>query len=313
MSRQFEPGRAVEITFPKYGSGYRIGGRLVLTAAHLLPISVGSSCRVRAKQRFEEVEAAVVWKAQGWDMALIELPEPIAGVAAITLGKLPDANAGEKLAFQMYAYPTWARTQREQGRSAAGGRQIEGLIYLADCSPDGLLVLEAERLPPAVTTAESEWEGVSGAVIVCDGLVVAVQCQHQNPRRPASLEASPLWKVYADVQWQQLMEKHGINPVSETASLSRVERPIQIESRKADKDKVERFSLLGQVSGVQLADYHGIWCPVCLKYFFEGETVRKLPIYPNLSFRESTLHGSTTTITVFVHNECYESCEPKTS
>ena len=33
--RNFEPKLAVEIIKPKYGSGYRIGGRLVLTAKHL--------------------------------------------------------------------------------------------------------------------------------------------------------------------------------------------------------------------------------------------------------------------------------------
>lgn len=207
--RKFEPSRTIEVIVPRYGSGYRIGGRLVLTAAHLLD-NVGSDCEVRDKRSFGEEKAQVVWKAQGLDIALIELPEKIAGVEAITLGKLPEATAGEKLAFQMYAYPSWARTQREQG-SAAGGRQIEGIIYLSDRSPDGLLVLEAERLPPEVTTVQSEWEGASGAAINCDGLVIAVQMQHQNPRRPASLEATPLWKVYEDEQWRQCLKKHGIN------------------------------------------------------------------------------------------------------
>jgi hypothetical protein len=207
--RQFEPRRTIEVIVPRYGSGYRIGGRLVLTAAHLLD-NVGSDCEVRDKRSFGKEKAQVVWKAQGLDIALIELPEKIAGLEAITLGKLPEATAGEKLAFQMYAYPLWAQTQREQG-SAAGGRQIEGVIYLSDRSPDGLLVLEAERLPPEGTTAQSEWEGASGAAINCDGLVIAVQMQHQNPSRPASLEATPLWEVYEDEQWRQWLKKHGIN------------------------------------------------------------------------------------------------------
>ena len=61
--RQFEPCRAVEIIAPKYGSGYRIGGRLVLTAAHLLN-NVGSDCEVRDKPPgFARETAQVVWKA----------------------------------------------------------------------------------------------------------------------------------------------------------------------------------------------------------------------------------------------------------
>lgn len=219
MSRQFEPGRAVEITSPLYGSGYRIGGQLVLTAAHLLATAVGSTCRVRAKQSFGDVEATVVWKAQDWDIALIALPEHVSACAPVVLGQLPKAQAGEKLPFQMYSYPRWGRTQREEGKTAAGGRQIEGTIYLADGSPDGLLVLEAERLPPEATTAQSEWEGASGGAIVCDGLVIAVQSQHQNPQRPASLEAAPLLTVCDDPQWRALLRQHGLRPECEIARL----------------------------------------------------------------------------------------------
>ncbi|MBE7385146.1 MAG: tetratricopeptide repeat protein [Leptolyngbya sp. SIO1E4] len=216
--RQFEPSRAVEVIAPRYGSGYCIGGRLVLTAAHLLG-DVGSSCTVRAKQSFGEKAAHTIWKAKNLDIALIELPSEVERVEATVLGKLPKANTSEKLDFQMYAYPRWGRTQRDAGKTAAGGRQIEGVIYLADTSPDGLLVLEPQRLPTAVTTVQSEWEGASGAAIVCDGLVIAVQSQHQNPKRPASLEASPLWTVYDDKQWQQLLERHGIKPEMEVAHL----------------------------------------------------------------------------------------------
>ena len=220
MVRQFEPGRAVEVISPQYGSAYRIGGRLVLTAAHLLA-EVGSACRVRAKQSFGEAEARVVWKAPHSDLALIELDERIAPCAAIVFGSLPKARAGETLEFQMYGYPRWGRTQREQG-TAAGGRQVEGIIYLADTSPDGLLVLEAERLPPeALSESGSEWEGSSGAAIICDGLVIAVQSQHQNPKRPASLEASPLWIAYDDEQWCSLLRQHGISPEHEIATIAR--------------------------------------------------------------------------------------------
>jgi tetratricopeptide (TPR) repeat protein len=220
MVRQFEPKRAVEVVQPKYGSAYRIGGRLVLTAAHLLS-EVGSDCRLRSKQSFGEVTARVVWKAPDSDIALLELPEQVERCESVVFGRLPEANTGETLEFQMYGYPRWGRTQREQG-TAAGGRQVEGLIYLADTSPDGLLVLEAQRLPPeALSESGSDWEGNSGAVIVCDGLVIAVQRQHQNPRRPASLEATPLWTIYDDEQWCDVLRQHGISLEPEIAAIAR--------------------------------------------------------------------------------------------
>ena len=229
--RQFEPRRAVEIIAPRYGSGYRIGGRLILTAAHLLG-EEETDCEVRDKRSFGQQTAQIVYRREdtsnGIDIALVELPEVVAMVSPVTLGQLPDITAGEKLAFQMYGYPRWARTQRDYG-SAAGGRQIDGLIYPADYSPDDWLVLEAQRLPPEATTAESEWVGASGAAIVCEGVVIAVQRQHQNPHRPASLEASRLWKVYADEPWRQLLKVHGIstNPLSRRGESSSSAEPVR--------------------------------------------------------------------------------------
>jgi len=217
MVRQFEPRRALEVIYPKYGSAYRIGGRLVLTAAHLLNED-GSRCRVRSKQSFGETVAKVVWKASQEDVALIELPESIEPYEAVVFGRLPEPTVGEKLEFQMYGYPRWGRTQREQG-VASGGRQVEGIIYLSDTSPDGLLVLETLRSPESSLDSGSDWEGNSGAAITCDGLVIAVQRQHQNPKRAASLEASPLMSIYCDEQWCRLLRQHGIDSKPETVCL----------------------------------------------------------------------------------------------
>ena len=208
--RRFEPERAVEIVGPAYGSGYRIGGRLVLTAAHLFPAGVGSACQVRSKPSFGTVAATVAWIAPGMDIAVVALSADVAGCEPVAFGAL---SAGpEKVRFDLYGWPKWAQTTCLDKKPKAGGRHIDGLIYLADTSPDGLLVLEPTRVPGAPAPGEdgSAWQGTSGAAVVCDGLVVAVQRQHQNPRRPASLEAEPLVKVYDDPDWRRLLEQHGI-------------------------------------------------------------------------------------------------------
>ena len=208
--RRFEPERAVEIVGPTYGSGYRIGGRLVLTAAHLFPTGVGSVCQVRSKPTFGTVAATVAWTAPGADIALVELPEDVAGCEPVAFGALP--SGPEKVRFDLYGWPKWAQTTCLDKKPKAGGRHIDGLIYLADTSPDGLLVLEPTRVPGAPAPGEdgSAWQGISGAAVICDGLVVAVQRHHQNPRRPASLEAEPLVKVYGDAGWRRLLEQHGV-------------------------------------------------------------------------------------------------------
>ncbi|WP_421657347.1 HEAT repeat domain-containing protein [Leptothermofonsia sp. ETS-13] len=243
--REFQPSRAVEVIVIRdtrdnskdsCGSGYRIGGRLVLTAAHLLD-NVGSYCQVRDKRRsFGKQKAQVVWKAKCLDLALIELPEGVEGVEAITLGKLPEGKTGEKIAFQMYGYPGWGWTQRGQG-SAASGLQVEGTIYLADTSPDSLLVLRIyENLASEYSEArviqaikansqepKSEWRGMSGAAVICDGLVVAVQTRHPRPMQPNHVEATPVGTVYADEQWRQLLKEYGINPEPEIVHLVSLE------------------------------------------------------------------------------------------
>jgi DNA polymerase III delta prime subunit len=228
--RTFEPSRAVEVIASQYGSGYRIGGRLVLTASHLLG-EVGTECTIKNKKGFEEKQAKVVWKApKDTDVALVELPEENAEVEPITLGQLPEGKAGENISFQMYGYPRWGWMEGNQ-RPTSSGLQVEGKIYLEDTPPlvlriDENLVSEylADKIIKEVKKdnsyeLKSEWGAMSGAAVVCDGLVVAVQKQHSRPMQPNHVAAAPLWTIYGDEQWQHLLEKHGIKHEPEIACL----------------------------------------------------------------------------------------------
>jgi hypothetical protein len=220
VDRRFDPKRAVEIIAPRYGSGYRIGGRLVLTAAHLLEPKLGTSCTVRGhhhgRQRWQGI---VVWLAPGWessglpqdDAALVDLPEEAGAYEPAVLGRLPEDSGGLKVQFHLYGWPRWARTERMGQKAKAGGRHIDGLIYLADTSGEGILVIEPARQPEVEPgTSGSPWEGVSGAAVVCEGLVVAVQRHHQNPSRPGSLEAVPLSRFTSDAKLQEALRSNGI-------------------------------------------------------------------------------------------------------
>ncbi|KPQ39188.1 MAG: WD40 repeat protein [Phormidium sp. OSCR] len=240
MIRRFEPSRALEVIHPKYGSGYRIGGRLVLTVSHILD-EVNSVCRVRAKRSFGEVEATVRWKSLRADIALIQLPERIQPFESAAFGLLPKVEVGEKLSFQMYGYPKWGRTRREDG-VAAGGRQVEGIIYLADTSPDELLVLEALRRPEGSLDSGSDWEGNSGAAIVCDGLIVAVLRQHQNPERSASLEAVPLCDVYNDDEWNRLLREQDINLQPQLLRIQNKTTGATLAPRQPELEEQERLT-----------------------------------------------------------------------
>ncbi len=215
---EFRPSYAVEIRAPKFGSGYRIGGRLVLTAAHLFT-QLGS-CKVRLKEPFREIDAEVVWISSDVDVALVELPETIDVCHSVQFGKLPTADQGETIEFLFYGWPRWGFTNDPKVGLSAGGRQIDGKIYLADTSPEELLVLKPERYPKAVPGKSSFWQGASGAAIICAGCVVAVQSQHQNPAEPEALEAAPLARIYANSDWCQLLIKHGISANPQSIELS---------------------------------------------------------------------------------------------
>jgi inactive STAND/Trypsin-like peptidase domain len=237
----FFPPYAVEILGSEYGSGYRIGGRLVLTAAHLFE-SLGS-CQVRSKKKgnsdkgfFELVEAQVVWIADGVDVALVELPESIEPCDPVQFGLLSDGSEGESIDFQFYGYPKSASTEIDHDSSVSGGQQVNGEICPADSLYKGLVRLRPKS-PTVFST--SDWKGASGAAIVCDGCVVAVQSQQQNPQIPDSLAAEPLSKVYTCSDWHDRLEKHGITQKPKSIKLPK-SKAKRSTSSKTDTAKPSR-------------------------------------------------------------------------
>src|SRR5438093_1535402 len=105
--------RAVEVRPDAggFGTGYRIGGRLVLTCAHLFPDGVGSSGGIRAR----DLEGKVAWQTEGtiqwsghaatgerpprFDVALVELEEGIEPVEPVAFGLLPPHTGSQMVAF----------------------------------------------------------------------------------------------------------------------------------------------------------------------------------------------------------------------
>lgn len=205
VTRELDPGRAVEITSPAYGTGYRIGGRLVLTAKHLVEGAADCRCAVRTESG--PVTAQIVWTSATWDAALLEIDLPCTEVPPAALGCFEASKLASRVAFEMYGYPEWARTllHGEKGvEVGVGARHIEGVIHLADSSHQDLLVLEPERYPERGTPDWSPWKGMSGAAVLSDGRVVAVLQQHLRPELAKSLEAVPVL-AFSDQTFQQIL------------------------------------------------------------------------------------------------------------
>nr|NCR25542.1 trypsin-like serine protease [Microcystis aeruginosa LE13-04] len=221
---QFQPDRALEIVAPKYGTAYRIGGRLLLTCRHLFDNSNDCKVRFRSASNYsdkQDIDAKVIWKApDNIDIALVELPETIETRDPVDFGLLPDASSTQKVKFDCLGFPLFLR-YAEDDKNYATGLHIEGTINVANRVPHNRLLLnikDSQDIQPTdeqlerLAEDQSPWQGTSGAAIVCNGLVIGVQSRHPIRDRPASLEAESLARVYDNPEWREILESHDIDP-----------------------------------------------------------------------------------------------------
>ena len=221
---QFQPDRALEIVAPKYGTAYRIGGRLLLTCRHLFDNSNDCKVRFRSASDYsdkQDIDAQVIWKApDNIDIALVELPETIETCDPVSFGLLPDASSTQKVKFDFLGFPLFLRYS-EDGIKYATGLHIEGTIDVANRVPHHRLLLnikDSQDIQPTdeqlerLAEDQSPWQGTSGSAIVCYGLVIGVQSKQPIRDRPASLEAESLARVYDNPEWCEILENHDIDP-----------------------------------------------------------------------------------------------------
>ncbi|MCA2948313.1 NB-ARC domain-containing protein, partial [Microcystis sp. M109S1] len=221
---QFQPDRALEIVAPKYGTAYRIGGRLLLTCRHLFDNSNDCKVRFRSPSNYsdkQDIDAQVIWKApDNIDIALVELPETIETCDPVGFGVLPDASSTQKVKFDCLGFPLFLRYAEDEIKYATG-LHIEGTIDVANRVPHHRLLLnikDSQDIQPTdeqlerLAEDQSLWQGTSGSAIVCHGLVIGVQYKQQIRARPASLEAESLARVYDNPEWCEILEKHDIDP-----------------------------------------------------------------------------------------------------
>ena len=221
---QFQPDRALEIVAPKYGTAYRIGGRLLLTCRHLFDNSNDCKVRFRSASNYsdkQDIDAKVIWKApDNIDIALVELPETIETCNPVGFGLLPDANTTKKVKFDCLGFPLFLRYVEDEIKYATG-LHIEGTIDVANRVPHNRLLLnikDSQDIQPTdeqlerLAEDQSPWQGTSGSAIVCYGLVIGVQSKQPIRDRPASLEAESLARVYDNPEWCEILENHRLDP-----------------------------------------------------------------------------------------------------
>ncbi|MFE0726860.1 trypsin-like peptidase domain-containing protein, partial [Streptomyces antibioticus] len=204
------------------GSGYVLGGRLVLTAAHVLKDP--SHVSVQLPGRAGRVTCQVVWQRledgpQGWDAALLladgDLSEgPLPGVRwgrLVTMRACPAQALGFPEAGKAGAHAV-SLVQRDGQVQPASGRDRDRYVLAGD--------IGAEPLEDggAAKTA-SPWGGMSGAALWCGsrpdmlplltGVVVGDAPDWSHTR----LEAVPAYVLASDPRVRRLVEEHTGRPM----------------------------------------------------------------------------------------------------
>jgi hypothetical protein len=220
------PGRAVEVLHDRgldrwtAGSGYLIGSRLVLTAAHnvdyrrvlgedeqLLVRTIGGS----------ELAAAVVLvcdEVSQVDLALLEVSDPLFGehLPPVTFAQV---NRDSPMALEgcwAVGFPRFVEAGPVlPGGSGRDASHIRGEILPGGKRRAGLLSLQVTSTPRAMLTG-SAWEGMSGAVVFAadadDGepAAVGVISTHHLPEGESALTVVPVTAitgVAAEAKWWQ--------------------------------------------------------------------------------------------------------------
>lgn len=175
-----EPGRR--------GSGYRVGDRSVLTAAHVVEGPV-ASVRVRFDADLPgewSADVRVVLRADAADIALLEITTaPPAGVEAPRYAAVPETDV--VLPVSAMGFPRF-KLRDDSMRLVDDGAPSQ---YRDSCHASGTVSVLSNRREGTLELAvlapredpepgRSPWEGMSGAVVWSGGAVIGVISAHHR-------------------------------------------------------------------------------------------------------------------------------------
>ena len=202
--------RVVEITLDlgpglaqryRYGSGFRLGGWLVLTAGHVVAGAGTARITVRGPDKVPHparVLDGLAGDPETVDLALLELCDQAAELAVVPVAAV-DRDAPVPVPVEgcwAVGYPLFQETESASG-AVRETAQIWGMIPPAENLVGGLLSLHVTSAPRALppqreALGESQWSGMSGAAVMAGELLIGVVSEHAPRRGDSTITVTPL-------------------------------------------------------------------------------------------------------------------------
>ncbi|MGW7176509.1 trypsin-like peptidase domain-containing protein [Streptomyces xanthophaeus] len=183
------------------GSGYVLGPRLVLTAAHVLGAS--GHAVVRTPGGGAPVRCEVVWTRfdRRYDAALLLADEDlVADPDPVRWGRLVTSDPSD---VTVLGYSALA------GRGGrVGSGTFRGSADPLEAVESDRYVLDMDRNPPLGPADRSPWAGMSGGAVWCQGVLVGVTVADLPGWPHSRLEAVPAYVLLADAGFRELIQQH---------------------------------------------------------------------------------------------------------
>lgn len=196
----------------RFGSGYLVGDRAVLTSGHVVA-AAGSLVKVRCGAEGQPFEATVVWRRYSpgredeLDAALVEITDPRwtspPEGAPVRWGRLV-GNAPVR--FEAAGFPDFQVDLASDGKPRMRDtEQAFGEIHPLTALKRGLLTMDVTTSTPRATPHRTFWGGNSGAPVLCGGLLTGVVKQVPTGYGDKRLQAVQVAECLRDPEFRHVI------------------------------------------------------------------------------------------------------------
>ncbi|MGW0468150.1 tetratricopeptide repeat protein [Streptomyces sp. NPDC003027] len=192
-----DPNRIAEIIVltaggRRRGSGYRVTGTAVLTAAHVVADATEVRVRFNADRPGQwTTPAAVAWSDIGTDAAVLSIAPP-AGSPAVTPARFGRVTDDRHAVVDVHAagFPLWKQRRRPDGGQFRELHQADGTVAALSNLRTGTLEITVAPAGADPRPEASPWAGMSGAAVWAGRRIVGVVAEHHRREGAGRLTAT---------------------------------------------------------------------------------------------------------------------------